>query len=155
MEKRKVDMCVWETKWKGSKARNIGGGFKLFYHGVDGKRHGVGVILKEEYMGCEMEEKEKFWSELDEMVESVPREEKFVIKAEFNGLVGKGNRGDEEVMGRSTYFKKKEDHRVTYKSGGRCTQVDCVGDHSYAGDAFWQETVFVCFTGGAITMLSC
>ncbi|KAI5615210.1 hypothetical protein C0J50_10893 [Silurus asotus] len=24
----------------------------------------------------------------------------------------------------NTYFKKKEDHRVTYKSGGRCTQVD-------------------------------
>ncbi|KAI5105877.1 general transcription factor II-I repeat domain-containing protein 2-like [Silurus meridionalis] len=39
-----------ETKWRGSKARNIGGGFKLFYHGVDGKRNGVGVILKEEYM---------------------------------------------------------------------------------------------------------
>ncbi|KAF7696112.1 hypothetical protein C0J45_14382 [Silurus meridionalis] len=38
-----------ETKWKGSKARNIGGGFKLFYHGVDGKRNGVGVILKEEF----------------------------------------------------------------------------------------------------------
>ncbi|KAI5087419.1 hypothetical protein C0J45_22818 [Silurus meridionalis] len=29
--------------------RNIGGGFKLFYYGVDGKRNGVGVILKEEY----------------------------------------------------------------------------------------------------------
>ncbi|KAI5628038.1 hypothetical protein C0J50_8276 [Silurus asotus] len=26
----------------------------------------------------------------------------------------------------NTYFKKKEDHRVTYKSGGRCTQVDFV-----------------------------
>ncbi|KAI5085740.1 hypothetical protein C0J45_3275 [Silurus meridionalis] len=33
---------VQETKWKGSKT-------KLFYHGVDGKRNGVGVILKEEY----------------------------------------------------------------------------------------------------------
>ncbi|KAF7709811.1 hypothetical protein HF521_016661 [Silurus meridionalis] len=43
MERRKVDMlCVLETKVKGSKARNIGGGFKLFYHGVDGKRNGVG-----------------------------------------------------------------------------------------------------------------
>ncbi|KAF7706388.1 hypothetical protein HF521_019642 [Silurus meridionalis] len=26
----------------------------------------------------------------------------------------------------NTYFKKKEDHRVTYTSGGRCTQVDYV-----------------------------
>ena len=37
MERRKVDiLCVQETKWMGSKARSIGGGFKLFYHGVDG-----------------------------------------------------------------------------------------------------------------------
>ncbi|KAI5104626.1 Fc receptor-like protein 5 [Silurus meridionalis] len=74
-----------------------------------------------------------------------------VIGADFNGHVGEGNRGDEEVMGRygfkernvegqmvvdfakwmemavvNTYFKKKEDHRVTYRSGGRCTQVDYV-----------------------------
>ncbi|KAI5621014.1 separin isoform X1 [Silurus asotus] len=185
MEKRKVDMlCVQETKWKGSKSRNIGGGFKLFYHGVDGKRNGVGVILKEEYsksvvevkrvsdrvmivklevegmminvisayapqVDCEMKEKKRFWSELDEVVEGVPRNERLVIGADFNGHVGEGNRGDEEVMGRyglkernvegqmvvdfakrmemavvNTYFKKKEDHRVTYKSGGRCTQVD-------------------------------
>ncbi|KAI5107950.1 hypothetical protein C0J45_1544 [Silurus meridionalis] len=152
MERRKVDMlCVQETKWKGSKARNIGGGFKLFYHGVDGKRNGVGVILKEEYMCCEMEEKETFWSELDEVVEGEPGNERLVIGADFNGHVGEGNRGDEEVMGRyglkeryvegqmvvdlakkmemavvNTNFKKKEDHRVTYKSGGRCTQVDYV-----------------------------
>ncbi|KAI5106601.1 hypothetical protein C0J45_4298 [Silurus meridionalis] len=133
MERRKVDMlCVQETKWKGSKARNIGGGFKLFYHGVDGKRNGVGVILKEEYsksvvevkrvsdrvmivkvevegmminvisahapqVGCEMKEKEKFWSELDEVVDG---KERLVIGADFDGNVGKGNRGDEEVMGR-------------------------------------------------------
>ena len=35
-------MCVKESKWKGSKARHIGAGFKLYYHGV-------GVILKEEH----------------------------------------------------------------------------------------------------------
>ncbi|KAI5612482.1 hypothetical protein C0J50_1150 [Silurus asotus] len=51
MERKKVDMCVQETKWKGSEARNIGGGFKLFHKGVDGKRNGVVVILgfKEKY----------------------------------------------------------------------------------------------------------
>ncbi|KAI5610593.1 hypothetical protein C0J50_5099 [Silurus asotus] len=31
-----------------------------------------------------------------------------------------------EIAVVNTYFKKKEDHRVTYKSGGRCTQVDYV-----------------------------
>ncbi|KAK3527982.1 hypothetical protein QTP86_013094 [Hemibagrus guttatus] len=154
MERRKVDiLCVQETRWKGSKARSIGAGFKLFYYGVDSKRNGVGVVLKEEFVrnvlevGCELEEKEKFWSELDEVMESIPTGERVVIGADFNGHVGEGNRGDEEVMGKfgvkernlegqmvvdfakrmdmavvNTYFQKREEHRVTYKSGGRRTQ---------------------------------
>lgn len=49
MERRKVDiLCVRETRWNGSKVRNIGGGFQLFYPCVDRKRNGVGVILKEQ-----------------------------------------------------------------------------------------------------------
>ncbi|KAK3574027.1 hypothetical protein QTP86_000457 [Hemibagrus guttatus] len=184
MERRKVDiLCVQETRWKGSKARSIGAGFKLFYYGVDSKRNGVGVVLKEEFVrnvlevkrvsdrvmslkleiegvmlnvvsgyapqvGCELEEKERFWSELDEVMESIPTGERVMIGADFNGHVGEGNTGDEEVMGKfgvkernlegqmvvdfakrmdmavvNTYFQKREEHRVTYKSGGRRTQV--------------------------------
>ncbi|KAK3551371.1 hypothetical protein QTP70_016656, partial [Hemibagrus guttatus] len=187
MERRKVDiLCVQETRWKGSKARSIGAGFKLFYYGVDSKRNGVGVVLKEEFVrnvlevkrvsdrvmslkleiegvmlnvvrgyapqvGCELEEKERFWSELDEVMESIPTGERVVIGADFNGHVGEGNRGDEEVMGKfgvkkrslerqmvvdfakrmdmavvNTYFQKREEHRVTYKSGGRRTQVNYI-----------------------------
>ncbi|KAK3565958.1 hypothetical protein QTP86_023364 [Hemibagrus guttatus] len=187
MERRKVDiLCVQETRWKGSKARSIGAGFKLFYYGVDSKRNGVGVVLKEEFVrnvlevkrvsdrvmslkleiegvmlnvvsgyapqvGCELEEKERFWSELDEVMESIPTGERVVIGADFNGHVGEGNTGDEEVMGKfgvkernlegqmvvdfakrmdmgvvNTYFQKREEHRVTYKSGGKSTQVDYI-----------------------------
>ncbi|KAK3524947.1 hypothetical protein QTP86_011480 [Hemibagrus guttatus] len=158
MERRKVDiLCVQETRWKGSKARSIGAGFKLIYYGVDSKRNGVGVVLKEEFVrnvlevGCELEEKERFWSELDEVMESIPTGERAVIGADFNGHVGEGNTGDEEVMGKfgvkernlegqmvvdfakrmdmgvvNTYFQKREEHRVTYKSGGRRTQVDYI-----------------------------
>ncbi|KAK3572065.1 hypothetical protein QTP86_022295 [Hemibagrus guttatus] len=183
MERRKVDiLCVQETRWKGSKARSIGAGFKLFYYGVDSKRNGVGVVLKEEFVrnvlevkrvsdrvmslkleiegvmlnvvsgyapqvGCELEEKERFWSELDEVMESIPTSERVVIGVDFNGHVGEGNTADEEVMGKfgvkernlegqmvvdfakrmdmavvNTYFQKREEHRVTYKSGGRSTQ---------------------------------
>ncbi|KAK3544317.1 hypothetical protein QTP86_009089 [Hemibagrus guttatus] len=183
MERRKVDiLCVQETRWKGSKARSIGAGFKLFYYGVDSKKNGVGVVLKEEFVrnvlevkrvsdrvmslkleiegvmlnvvsgyapqvGCELEEKERFWSELDEVMESIPTGERVVIGADFNGHVGEGNTGDEEMMGKfgvkernlegqmvvdfakrmdmgvvNTYFQKREEHRVTYKSGGRSTQ---------------------------------
>ncbi|KAK3559310.1 hypothetical protein QTP86_012718 [Hemibagrus guttatus] len=187
MERRKVDiLCVQETRWKGSKARSIGAGFKLFYYGVDSKRNGVGVVLKEEFVknvlevkrvsdrvmslkleiervmlnvvsgytpqvGCELEEKERFWSELDEVMESIPTGERVVIGVDFNGHVGEGNTGDEEVMGKfgvkernlegqmvvdfakridmavvNTYFQKREEHIVTYKSGGRSTQVDYI-----------------------------
>ncbi|KAK3525439.1 hypothetical protein QTP86_031550, partial [Hemibagrus guttatus] len=187
MERRKVDiLCVQETRWKGSKVRSIGAGFKLFYYAVDSKRNGVGVVLKEEFVrnvlevksvservmslkleiegvmlnvvsgyapqvGCELEEKERFWSELDEVMESIPTGERVVIGADFNGQVSEGNSGDEEVMGKfgvkernlegqtvvdfakrmdmsevNTYFQKREEHRVTYKSGGRRTQVDYI-----------------------------
>ncbi|MCJ8747893.1 hypothetical protein PDJAM_G00158690 [Pangasius djambal] len=186
MERRKVAiLCVQETRWKGSKAHSIGAGFKLFYYGVDSKRNGVGVVLKEEFVrnvlevkrvsdrvmrlkleiegvmlnvvsgyapqvGCELEEKERFWSELDEVIESIPTGERVVIGADFNGHVGEGNTGDEELMGKfgvkernlegqmvvdfakrmdiavvNTYFQKREEHRVTCKSGGRSTQVVC------------------------------
>ncbi|KAK3546355.1 hypothetical protein QTP70_025768 [Hemibagrus guttatus] len=93
-------------------------------------------------VGCELEEKERFWSELDEVMESIPTGERVVIGADFNGHVGEGNTGDEEVMGKfgvkkrnlegqtvvdfaqrmdmavvNTYFQKRKEHRVTYKSG--------------------------------------
>ena len=102
-------------------------------------------------VGCLREEEDKFWTDLDEVVESIPKEERLVIGADFNGHVGEGNRGDENVMGRygdkarnaegqllvdfatrmemavvNTYIKKREEHRVTYKSGGRSTQVDYI-----------------------------
>ncbi|KAK3531388.1 hypothetical protein QTP70_018188, partial [Hemibagrus guttatus] len=102
-------------------------------------------------VGCELGEKERFWSELDEVMESIPTGERVVIGADFNGHVGEGNTGDEEVMGKfgvrernlegqmvvdfakrmdmaviNTYFQKREEHRVTYKSGGRRTQVDYI-----------------------------
>ncbi|KAK2909600.1 hypothetical protein Q8A73_007315 [Channa argus] len=113
MQRRQVDiLCVQETRWKGSKARSLGAGLKLFYHGSDRKRNGVGVIMKEDFVrnvlevkrvsdrlmslklevegvmfnvmsgyapqvGCELEEKEKFWSELDEVIQSIPREKAY------------------------------------------------------------------------------
>ena len=83
-----------------------------------------------------MEEKDTFRTDLDEVVESIPNEERVVIGAESIGHVGEGNRGDENVMGRygdkarntegqmvvdfatriemavvNIYFKKREGHK--------------------------------------------
>ena len=49
MEQRNVNiLCRQETKWKGSKARNIEGGYKLFYNGADGRTNGIDIMVREE-----------------------------------------------------------------------------------------------------------
>ena len=49
MERRNVDiLCLQETRWKGSKARNIGGECKIFYNGADRRKNGIGIVLREE-----------------------------------------------------------------------------------------------------------
>ena len=98
-----------------------------------------------------MEEKNDFWEDLDWLIESVSNEERIVLGADLNGHVGEGNIGDEKIMRRygtgsrnkeesmivdfgkrmdlaivNTYFKKKDEHRMTYKIGGKSTQVDYV-----------------------------
>ncbi|KAK3525958.1 hypothetical protein QTP70_011402 [Hemibagrus guttatus] len=93
MERRKLDiLCVQETRWKGSKARSIGAGFKLFYNGVDSKRNGVGVVLKEEFVRNVLEVKR-----VSDRVMSLKLE---IEGVDFNGHVGEGNTGDEEMMGK-------------------------------------------------------
>ena len=187
MEQRGVNiLCVQETRWKGERARCIGGGYKMWYYGSGNRKNGLGIILKNEHVdkvvelwsvtdriiclkmeldgvmlnvisayapqvGCIREEKETFWLDLDETVETIPRNEKIVVGADLNGNIGEGNNGDEECMGRhglrkrnnkgqavvdfakrrelvitNTYFVKKPAYRVTYSSGGRSSQVDYI-----------------------------
>ena len=98
-----------------------------------------------------MKEKNDFWEDLNGLIKSISKAEKIVLGADLNGHLGEGNIGDEEIMGRygagtrnkersmvvdfgktmylaivNIYFKKKDKHRVTYKSGGKSTQVDYV-----------------------------
>ena len=47
-----------------------------------------------------MEEKNDFWEDLDELIESISTEERIVLGADLNGHVGEGNIGDKEIMGR-------------------------------------------------------
>ena len=58
MERRNVDiLCLQETKWKGSKARNIGRGCKLFYNGADERKNGIGIMVREELAESVLEAK--------------------------------------------------------------------------------------------------
>ena len=50
LDRRRIDIaCVQETKGKGSKAREIGDGYKLFYHGEKTSRNGVGIIISHKW----------------------------------------------------------------------------------------------------------
>ena len=98
-----------------------------------------------------MEEKNDFWENLDGLIESVSKQERIVLGADLIGHMVEESIGDEKIMERygdgtrnrersmvvdfakrmdlaivNTYFKKKDEHRVTYKSGGKSTQVDYV-----------------------------
>ncbi|KAK3549277.1 hypothetical protein QTP70_034483 [Hemibagrus guttatus] len=159
MERRKVDTCVYRRPGvvlKEEFVRNVLEVKRVSDRVMSLKLEIEGVMLNvvsayAPQVGCELEEKERFWSELDEVMESIPTGERMVIGADFNGHVGEGNTGDEEVMGKvgvkernlegqmvvdfakrmdmavvNTYFQKWEEHRVTYKSGGRRTQVDYI-----------------------------
>ena len=58
MERRNVDiLCLQETKWKGSKARNIEGGCKLFYNGADERKNGIGTVVRKELVESVLEVK--------------------------------------------------------------------------------------------------
>ena len=98
-----------------------------------------------------MEEKNFFREDLYGLIERVSKQERIFLGADLNGHVSKGNIRNEEIMARyggetrnkkrsmivdcakrmdlaivNTYFKKKDEHKVTYKSGGKNIQVDYV-----------------------------
>ncbi|XP_045774234.1 craniofacial development protein 2-like [Maniola jurtina] len=53
LERRRINVaCLQETRWKGTKAREIGAGYKFFYSGSDGRKNGVGVVLDKELKKC-------------------------------------------------------------------------------------------------------
>ncbi|XP_063599488.1 uncharacterized protein LOC134775808 [Penaeus indicus] len=109
-------------------------------------RSGCGAYAPQ--VGCHRED---FWEKLADLVQLIPREERLIIGADFNGHIGEGNGGDERVMGKfgygtrnvedqdivdlahrmemaviNTFYNKRELHKITYTSGGRQTQIDYI-----------------------------
>ncbi|XP_063595401.1 uncharacterized protein LOC134772363 [Penaeus indicus] len=113
MRRRKVDiMCVQETRWSGKKSKELGDGYKLIYG-------------------------------------SVAEDERCVIGGDVNGHVGRGSDVISRVQGgmcygegyedgehvidftisndmviSNTIFTKRQEHLITYKCGGRASQID-------------------------------
>ena len=100
-------------------------------------------------IGCTDEEKDCFWSDLEEEIEKVPADERCIVGGDLNGHVGQNN----HVIGRihggygydernaegerivdfavssdmvltNTFFTKRREHLATYKSCGRSSQID-------------------------------
>ncbi|XP_026731885.1 craniofacial development protein 2-like [Trichoplusia ni] len=99
--------------------------------------------------GCEESVKEKFWNDFDCLMMNVQDNEEVFIGGDFNGHVGRESDGYERVHGgrgfgnrntdgeallqaacafdlaiTNTWFRKREEHLITYKSGHHATQID-------------------------------
>ena len=102
-------------------------------------------------VGRSTAEKESFFEEFEEMVLSCPQRDTLVVGADMNGHVGRGREGFRENHGgkgfgvrneegerlleccesldlavTNTFFTKKEEHLITYKSGDHQTQIDYI-----------------------------
>ena len=100
-------------------------------------------------IGCPDEEKDRFWSDLQEEIEKVGVEERCIVGGDLNGHVGQnndvisrihggygyeeGNAEGERIIDfavssdmviANTFFNKRREHLITYKSGGRACQID-------------------------------
>ena len=96
-------------------------------------------------------EKEEFREKLTDKIQEVPDRDVVLIAGDLNGHIGTDRTGYENVMGEfgygvrneegeeilrlcqennlkiySTWFKKRDEHLVTYSSGGNKTQVDFI-----------------------------
>ncbi|VDO85613.1 unnamed protein product [Heligmosomoides polygyrus] len=101
------------------------------------------------HTGCSEHDKDDFYLSLEEAIRSVPEGNYLSIARDMNGHVGSGRKGVERVHGGkgiglinpdgerildlpiahdlavcSTFFAKRESHKVTYANGGRRTEVD-------------------------------
>ena len=130
MKKKSLQvLCVQETKWKGSKAKEIGVGYKLYYHGEDGTKNGVGIVLSED-MRDRVLAVERTCERVMRMKLEIEGEVWHIISC-YAPQVGCTQEEKDEFWEHmdaemNTYYKKRENHLVTYNSGGRRSQIDFI-----------------------------
>ncbi|XP_022194717.2 craniofacial development protein 2-like [Nilaparvata lugens] len=106
-------------------------------------------VYAPQIMGRDEAEKDELWSAMDEVMMAVPKEDGVLVGGDLNGHVGGNNDEEERVFGRQsfgrrneggqrivdhavafdlaimdTFFRKREEQLITYRSGGRRSQID-------------------------------
>ena len=101
--------------------------------------------------GCESEENDVFWNQLEEVIEGIPSTEELIVAGDMNGHVGRERgvferwHGGKTVGGRNeegerilrmaqtcdlalvnTFYTQTDQKLVTYKSGGNATVIDYI-----------------------------
>ena len=94
--------------------------------------------------GCTDEEKDTFWRELDEVLQSIPANEKVILAGDMNGHIGADRSGVERWHGGHGYgtqneegrtilqcaqmydLRKNDQHLITYRSGDRMSTIDYI-----------------------------
>ncbi|CAG9137733.1 unnamed protein product [Plutella xylostella] len=186
-KRRKVDfVCLQETRWTGSKARNIGEGYKIINTGAKDGRNGVAVAVHQDHLeniveinrvsdrlmylkiliegelvnvisayapqtGCSEIDKTAFWNMFDGTLQQVPAKETIIIGGDLNGHIGTTSEPHNRIHGGhgygtlneagkvilqtamafdlaiiNSFFKKKPEHIITYKSGPASSQIDYI-----------------------------
>ena len=102
-------------------------------------------------VGCDEDTKNAFWNELEAVIMKVPHKEKLVLAGDLNGHVGESQIGFERWHGGfsvgerneegekilhlaqafdlaivNTFYSKRREHLLTYKSGGKATVIDYI-----------------------------
>nr|XP_009797031.1 PREDICTED: uncharacterized protein LOC104243532 [Nicotiana sylvestris] len=122
-------------------------------HGFGSQQHSADLEVLPDISdydsGLDQDVKDRFWKDLDEMMHSIPHIEKFFIGGDFNGHIGVGARGYDDVHGgydfrnrneggnslldfsrafdlviANSCFPKREEHLVTFQNSMGKTQID-------------------------------
>ncbi|XP_074327662.1 uncharacterized protein LOC141665577 [Apium graveolens] len=136
LKKIKVDVVrIQETKWKGGSTKEANG-FKLWYSGVGNTRNGVGIMIST-LMKKNVVEVNRV-SDRIMKIKLVVNEEVVNISDGYVGIhggfgFGSRNRSGwdllefalaQELVIVNSCFKKKDDHLITFRSGGCNSQID-------------------------------
>ncbi|XP_057531667.1 uncharacterized protein LOC130809848 [Amaranthus tricolor] len=164
-----LEIFAIETRWKGQKAKGIKG-YKLWYGDLDSKHNGVGILVSNDILK-QLVEVRKCNGKII-LVRIVVGEEIISIVSAYGpqvgldedacnynsvyggfGLEARNQSGEnllefalaKELVIENSIFRKKDEHLITYKSGGHATQVDYFlvrkrdGPHAWIVRSCWVQ----------------